>query len=148
MLVSRLLNPGVRQNFRRKYRTIALTLGLVVTTVALVVLAVALLLLSTAVLRVVALLVVLLLLVLRCVSSICLLTGLESSGAWCKSGGTRLERVDAWLEAALRGGGVHIKLLLSLLSEVLILSRGIILPRVRGRHFDVFNGGRVGYVAL
>jgi hypothetical protein len=141
------MNPGDGQIFRHKCHTIALTLALAVATIALVVLAVALL--STAVLRVVALLVVLLLLlVLRCVSSVCLLTGLERSGAWRESGGTRLERVDAWLEAALRGGGVHVKLLLSLLGEVLILSRRIILPRVRGRHYDVFNGGRMGYVAL
>jgi hypothetical protein len=39
-------------------------------------------------------------------------------------------------------------LLLSLLGEVLILSRRIILPRVRSRHCDVFNGGIVGYIAL
>lgn len=140
MSVSRLLNLGDEQIFWRKCHTIAL----VVATITLVVLAIALL--STTVLRVVALLVVLLLLVLGRVSPIGLLSGLERSGAWCESCGTRLERVDVWLEAALRGGGVHIKLLLSLLGEVLVLSRRIILPRVRGRHCDVFSGGRVGYV--
>lgn len=121
--------------FERKCHTIAL----VVTTITLVVLVEALLrlLLLSTILRVVALLVVLLLLVLRRVSSIGL-TRLERSGTW-------LERGDSGSEAALRGGGVHVKLLLSLLSEVVILSRGIVLPRVRGRHCVVFYGG--GYIA-
>lgn len=124
--------------FERKFRTIAL----VVATITLVVLVEALLrwlllLLLSTILRVVALLVVLLLLILRRVSSIGL-TRLERSGTW-------LERGDSGSEAALRGGGVHVKLLLSLLSEVVILSRGIVLPRVRGRHCVVFDGG--GYIA-
>jgi hypothetical protein len=114
---------------------------LVVATITLVVLVEALLrlllLLLSTILRVVALLVVLLLLILRRVSSIGL-TRLERSGTW-------LERGDSGSEAALRGGGVHVKLLLSLLSEVVILSRGIVLPRVRGRHCVVFDGG--GYIA-
>ena len=117
----------------RKYHTVAL----VIAAIRLVELA-AIALLSVVLLLVVWLLVELLLLELRLVSSVCSLTGLERSSARCERSGARLERVDVWLEAALRGGGVHVKLLLSPLGEVVILSRRIILPRVRGRHCDVF----------
>lgn len=104
----------------------------VTATIALVVLVETLL--STTVLRVIALLVVLLLLVLRGIPSI--------SPAGLEGLGSGLEGGDIGSEAALRGGGVvHIELLLSLLGEVLVLSSGIVLPGVGGRHCEVDFGG-------
>lgn len=95
--------------------------------VRLVVLAEALLL---AILGVIALLVVLLLLVLGCEAATIRL-------AWLEGLSTGLEGRDTRPEGALRCGGillVNIQLLLSLTRQVLVLSSGVVFPRVEVGH--------------
>lgn len=123
---------------KRASLTVSLVIALAeASTIALVLLVEALLLAS--ILGVVSLLIVLLLLllllrllVLGRISSAVSLARLEGLGVWLKGG-------DAWAEIPLRLGGVlgvHVELLLGLAREALVLSSGVILPRVEVGHSD------------
>lgn len=90
------------------------------------------------ILGVVALLIILLLILRSILSTVGL--------AWLESGRARLERRSTWLESSKVARAestwsalllAHVQLLLSLTGQVLVLGRGIILPRVEVGHVCV-----------